>query len=69
MSGGGKPKLPPVPSPVPTPKSIQEGAVSAGERERKLAKRRQGRRSLILTDGGLGTSSVERESLLGNVGT
>lgn len=67
-SGSTKSKLPPLPSPVPTPESIQEGATTAGGRERRLAKRRKGRRSLILTEGGLGNATVERQSLLGNTG-
>lgn len=68
--GGGsrKQKLPPVADPAPTPESIQQGAATLGERERRLAKRRKGRRSLILTEGGLGSATVERQSLLGNTG-
>ncbi len=66
--GGGGQKLPPVASPAPTPQSIREGAVTSGEREQRLANRRKGRRSLILTEGGLGSATVERQSLLGNTG-
>ena len=68
--GGGSPaKLPPPPAPAPTPGSIREGAVAAGARERLSAKRRKGRGSLILTDAGtLGTSPVQRQSLLGDTG-
>ena len=45
-----------------------EGAATAGEQERALAKRRKGRRSTILTEGSLGGAPVERQSLLGNTG-
>lgn len=67
--GTGKQKLPPPAAPAPTPESVREGAVSAGERERTLANRRKGRRSTILTEGGLGnTAGAQRQSLLGNTG-
>ncbi len=69
MSGSGsKPKLPPPADPAPTPESIQEGALLAGQRERISAKRRKGRRSLILTEGGLGNATVQRQSVLGDTG-
>lgn len=69
FTGGGRSqKLPPAASPAPTPESIQEGAATLGERERSLARRRKGRRSTILTEGGLGGAPVERQSLLGNTG-
>jgi hypothetical protein len=69
--GGGGPKkaaIPPAPPPAPTPESIDEGALEAGERERRLAKRRKGRRGTILTEDVLGGTQVERQSLLGNTG-
>ncbi len=66
--GGKKPKLPPQPAPAPTPQSIQEGAELAGTREARIRKRQKGRRSLILTEQGLGSTTVERQSLLGNTG-
>ena len=70
MSGGGPEKttLPPLADPAPTPESVQEGATTAGERERRLAKRRKGRRGTILTEDTLGGTSLDRQSLLGNVG-
>ena len=70
MSGGGpkKTKLPPLADPVPTPESVQEGAATAGERERLQAKKRKGRRSTILTENILGDAWVDRQSLLGNTG-
>ena len=70
MSGGGpkKTKLPPLADPIPTPESIQEGAATAGERERLQARKRKGRRSTILTEDTLGNTSEDRQSLLGNTG-
>jgi hypothetical protein len=67
MSGGGKsPKLPPRADPAPTPASISEGADLAGEAEQRAAKRRKGRRSLILTEQGLGDLRPEQKtSVLG----
>jgi hypothetical protein len=67
MSGGGKrAKLPPSPAPAPTPESIQEGALDAASQERLAAKKRKGRRSTILTEGGLGVTNTEqKKSLLG----
>ena len=67
--GGKKAKLPPVAAPAPTPGSIQEGAATAGEQERLAARRRKGRRSTILTEGGLGISQAQtdqKKSLLGS---
>ncbi len=69
--GGGSPskaKLPPVASPAPTPQSIDEGALAAGESERLQVRKRKGRRSTILTESTLGSTGVERQSLLGNTG-
>ena len=69
--GGGSPskvKLPPPSSPAPTPESIDEGALEAGETERLRARKRKGRRSTILTESTLGSTGVERQSLLGNTG-
>ncbi len=69
MSGGGsKAKLPPLASPAPTPESVQEGATTAGERERVLSRKRKGRRGTILTENVLGSTGVDRQSLLGNTG-
>jgi len=79
MSGGGrpkasriktkKPKLPPLPAPAPTPESIQEGSDFAGSQEAASRKRAKGRRSLILTEGGLGIPNgqglEQKKSLLG----
>ena len=67
---GGSPKLPAKAAPAPTPESIQEGAVLAGEAEARLRKKKKGRRSTILTEGGLGVASVnpnleQKKSLLG----
>lgn len=75
MSGGGggpkiqkpkKEKLPPKADPAPTPLSIKEGADIAGEAEQRAAKRRKGRRSLILTEQGLGDVATQepKKSLL-----
>lgn len=71
MTGSGvTPRLPPQPAPAPTPQSIQEGAALAGEQEAKARKRRKGRRSLILTEGGLGIPEnqglEQKKSLLGS---
>ncbi len=69
MTGSGrKPSLPAQADPAPTPQSIQEGAATAGEQEARLRKRKRGRRSLILTEGGLGIpqqDNVQKKSLLG----
>ncbi len=69
MTGSGrKPSLPAQADPVPAPQSIQEGVAGAGEREASLRKRKRGRRSLILTEGGLGIpqqDNVQKKSLLG----
>ena len=69
MSGSGsRPKLPPQAAPAPTPQSIQEGSLIAGEQEARARKRSKGRRSLILTEGGLGIPSgqEQKKSLLGS---
>lgn len=69
--GASKPKLPPAADPVataPSPESVSQSAGTAATRERRAANRRKGRRSLILTEGGLGNATVERQSLLGNTG-
>jgi hypothetical protein len=67
MSGGGsKPKLPPRADPAPTPLSIGEGADLAGELEQRAAKKRKGRRSLILNEetlGGTGTQEPKKSLL------
>lgn len=65
FKGGGSPKLPPVAAPAPTPESIQEGTLLAGSREALLRRRQRGRRSTILTEGGLGIDTAEKKSLLG----
>ncbi len=66
LGGGSKQKLPPPADPAPTPESVQEGAGAAGGRERGIAKRRKGRRSLVLTEGGLGaTEPAQKKSVLG----
>ena len=61
--GSGKPKLPPVADPAPTPEDIDVQALQAGEAERRRLKARRGRRSTILTEGSLGVN--EKKSLLG----
>lgn len=70
MTGGGpsKTKLPPVADPVPTPESIDKGALQAGESERLRARKRKGRRGTILTEDTLLGGPIERQSLLGNTG-
>jgi len=70
MSGsGGSTKLPQQASPSPTPESIQEGSMLAGEAEARARKKSKGRRSLILTEGGLGIPANQgleaKKSLLG----
>ena len=70
MSGSGSGsagKLPPQAAPSPTPQSIREGSLLAGEEEARARKRSKGRRSLILTEGGLGvpTGQEQKKSLLG----
>ena len=70
MSGGGtKPKLPPAPPPAPTPVEVDGGVA---DRTIRTAKRQRGRRSTILTEGGLGVPDVAvnpnmepKKSLLG----
>jgi hypothetical protein len=63
------PKLPARPAPTPTPESIQDTSLAAGEREARLRKRQKGRRSTILTEGGLGIPEnqglEQKKSLLG----
>ncbi len=72
MTGGGpkKANLPPLPDPTPEPAagSVGQGAVSAGEREQRLIKKKRGRSSLILTESTLGSPSGQRASLLGDTG-
>jgi len=64
MSGGGSvPKLPPAPSPAPTPESVGMEGLKAGEAERKRLKGQRGRRSTILTDPAL---EAQRASVLGD---
>ncbi len=66
MTGGGRSAdLPKKQDPTPTPETVG-GELGVGDRIRP--KRRKGRRSLILTEGGLGSATVERQSLLGNTG-
>lgn len=63
------PKLPRQADPTPVPESIQEGAALAGEQEERLRRRQKGRRSTILTEGGLGIPQnqnlEQKRSLLG----
>ena len=70
MSGGGSKRqsLPPRPPPVPTPETIQDASLLSGEQERRSAKRRKGRQSLILTEPSLGDTQdapQPKKSLLG----
>ncbi len=67
LGGSGKTKLPPRADPAPTPDSIRSGAELAGEAEQRSANRRKGRRSLILTEPGLGGAGQQeqKKSLLG----
>jgi len=68
MSGSGKKQtLPPQAAPAPVPQNIQDSTVLAGEQEARARKRSKGRRSLILTEGGLGvpTGQEQKKSLLG----
>ena len=73
MSGFGRTgsagKLPPQAAPAPVPQSIQEGSLLAGEQEARARKKSRGRRSLILTEGGLGIPQnqglEQKKSLLG----
>ena len=62
---GKSAKLPRRADPAPTPESVQEGAAAAGETERLLLKKKKGRRSTILTEGGLGTTQPQKSSVLG----
>jgi hypothetical protein len=55
--------LPPAPSPVPTPESIDEQAMAKGEAERKRLSALRGRRGTILTEPAMET---QRASVLGN---
>jgi len=69
--GGGKVKkqVAPLPDPVPTPESIDEQSLEAGDAEKRRLSRLKGRKSTILTPGGsLGASAKSRASLLGDVG-
>ena len=60
------PPVPGAPDPAPTPDSISQAAAGAGEAERRAAKKRKGRRSLILTQQGLGDAGLgQKTSLLG----
>ncbi len=66
MTGGGRSAdLPKKQDPTLTPETVG-GGLGVGDRTRQ--NRRKGRRSLILTEGGLGNATVQRESLLGNTG-
>ena len=66
--GSSKAKLPPVSDTIPTPESVDQGALAAGESERLRTRKRKGRRSTILTESTLGGGPIERQSLLGNTG-
>ena len=65
FGGGSKAKIPPVPDPTPTPETVGGPTGISAQVRRKP---RKGRQSLILTEGGLGSATVERQSLLGNTG-
>jgi hypothetical protein len=74
MSGAGKKPaiapLPPPAPPAPTPEDISLEAQRKGEATRRKLLARKGRRSTILTEGGLGTLRPEQaSSVLGQVGT
>ena len=61
--GGGGAKLPPTPSPVPTPESVGAEGLKAGEAERKKRRGSLGRRSTILSDPAI---EAQRASVLGD---
>jgi len=67
MGGGGKkPKMPPIPAPIPTPEDISKEAARKGEDLRRKLRARAGRRSTILTEPGtLGEPSLQKAALLG----
>ncbi len=68
MTGGGakKPKLPPIPDPVPTPQEIDVEAQRKGEDLRRKLRARTGRRGTILTElGTLGEPMLQKQTLLG----
>lgn len=60
--GGGKPKLPPVADPIPTPEDIDIQALQKGEAERRRLRGRRGRRSTILSEATLDT---QKKTILG----
>lgn len=61
-AGAAKTKLPPVPSPIPTPEDIDKQALQKGEAERRRLQARRGRRSTILTEA---ATDTQKKSLLG----
>lgn len=71
MSGGGtkKPKLPPLPDPVPTLEDIDIQAAQKGEAERKKVRSKFGRAGTILSETtNLGTTTRGKSPILGVVG-
>ncbi len=66
--GEGKPKLPPVSDPIPTPEEIDIQALKKGEAERRGIRARRGRGGTILTEATLGTTTTAKSPILGVVG-
>ncbi len=66
--GGGKPKLPLLPDPIPSPEDVDIQALEAGEAERRRIRARRGIPSTILTETTLGTTAVAKSPILGVVG-
>lgn len=68
MAGGGsKPKIAPLPDPIPTPEDISVEAQKKGEDRRRQLRAQAGRRGTILTDT-LGTPNDQRSTILGRTG-
>ncbi len=69
LGGGSKPKLPPIPDPVPTPQDIDIQATERAEDLRRKLKAKKGRRGTILTQeqdvGVLGAGDEQKKSILG----
>ena len=64
--GSSKPKIPPLPDPIPTPEDIAVEAQAKGQATRRKLLAGKGRRGTILT--GLGTTEPQKSSILGRVG-
>lgn len=70
MGGGGtkKPKIAPLPDPIPAPEAIDIEAQRKGEDLRRKLRARSGRRATILTEGTLGEPLLQKQTLLGRSG-